>query len=459
MHKSFVVIIAVSLAACGVGALDSSSAVSDNPVPRVGKCDATSMPETGLQGQVPIADRQSGRSELGYSCNLERVGQWAGDGASWQHAWFEDCAYYGTGNGAGQEALGVVAVDVSDPTNPVGTAHLPDPAGFDPWESLKVTDQRKLLVGVNANGGFGGPEVGIYDIAADCAHPTLLYAAAPAGNTMVGHAGNVVPDGLTYYGASLPGPIFAFDITDPAAPSLYTELPLNTHDIGISEDGNRLYLAQIAAGAQQGGANGLVIVDASRIQSRAAPAYTVLGTVTWGDGAIAQEADPVTIGGNPYIIFSDEGGKGAARIIDISNENLPAVVSKMKLEVHLPENATVVDADNDPSTTFRYEGHYCSVDNPANAEIVACSYFQSGLRIFDIRDPAAPKEIAYYNPPAMVGASRPGSENSTVDKAADWASANVRILRDRNEIWFTSQDNGFQVLRFTTPIETLLAAE
>ncbi len=31
-----------------------------------------------------------------------------------------------------------------------------------------------------------------------------------------------------------------------------------------------------------------------------------------------------------------------------------------------------------------------------------------------------------------------------------------KMLEVRNELWFTSQDNGFQVVRFTTPIADLL---
>src|SRR2546421_11406022 len=91
----------LGVAACGVvdnsslGKAGASAApeVFEGPVPRA-NCGPGSMPESGVQGQVPLEERQSGRSKEPYSCNLEMVGNYAGQGASWQHAWYEDCAYY-----------------------------------------------------------------------------------------------------------------------------------------------------------------------------------------------------------------------------------------------------------------------------------------------------------------------------------------------------------------------------
>jgi hypothetical protein len=163
-----------------------------------------------------------------------------------------------------------------------------------------------------------------------------------------------------------------------------------------------------------------------------------------------------------------------ARIIDISDERDPQVISKLMLEVHDPANCSAVLNDHAGITIFGYDSHYCTVDNPDNAKLVGCGHFQSGLRVFDIRDPYHPKEIAYYKPPARRMAFRPGSQlyfrtphheipgGPGGDRTADWASSNVRFRMNKGgeyQIWFTSQDNGFQIVRFTNRLLALTGLE
>src|SRR5204863_7438876 len=91
---------------------------------------------------------------------------------------------------------------------------------------------------------------------------------------------------------------------------------------------------------------------------------------------------------------------GAGRIIDISDETHPQVISNLRLEVHNPENFAAQAGD--PGATFRgqgYAGHYCNVPTRVDPTLVACSMIISGLRVIDIRDPYHPREIAYFNAP------------------------------------------------------------
>src|SRR5262249_47144929 len=160
--------------------------------------------------------------------------------------------------------------------------------------------------------------------------------------------------------------------------------------------------------------NGLLIYDVSDVQARRPdPKVRLISSFFWKDGSAAQHSINIKIKGKPYVVFVDESGSpGAmqlgcpagfapfpmARIIDISDETKPKVISKLMLEPHDPANCDMVRADLVGLTVFTYGSHYCSVDNIHRATTLACGYENSGIRVFDIRDPIRPREIAYYDP-------------------------------------------------------------
>jgi hypothetical protein len=469
------------------------------------ECGPNDRPETGLQGQTTLVERLSGASERAYNCNLELVGQFQGEGSKWQMAWFDDCAYYGQWNNFDNPLTqnpGVVVVDASDSRNPRMSAVLTARAMQDPHESLKVNEKRRLL-GATKGPGFGPTEptdsqFAFYDISGDCAQPQLLSDVNVPGH--VGHAGNFAPDGMTYYGANIrldspvaPPQITAMDISDPTQPKLLGFLEhFHTHDLSVSQDGTRMYLAQAGNFLPFGFPipNGLVIVDVSDFQFRRPnPQARVISELFWQDGGVAQQTIPVRINGRPHLIFTDETGAGPAtppsaaraeacrqglapfgfaRIIDISDERNPQIVSKLMLEVHDPTNCAEFLTDFPPETTdldpYGYSTHYCGVDKAEEPKLLACGYLGAGLRVFDIRDPLHPKEIAYYKPPARRRAFLPGSALwadyggdvgiTNPDRTTDRVQTRVRFRRHKGElhIWFNSQDNGFQIVKFTNEL-------
>src|SRR3712207_4379762 len=109
------------------------------------QCHADDRPETALQGQVPMADRASGRSVTGYNCNLTEVGFMPSSSFA-NFDTYENCAYYSDTIGAFNAEGGTVVVDVSDPRKPVQTAHLTEKAAANAGESLRVHPGRGLLV-------------------------------------------------------------------------------------------------------------------------------------------------------------------------------------------------------------------------------------------------------------------------------------------------------------------------
>ena len=443
------------------------------------ECGPNDRPETGMQGQVALNER--GTAFSGTNCNLELVGQYAGDGAGWQMAWYGDCAYYGgatseSGPNADPRPLqsdpGTTVIDASDPANPKFVRRLTSASMIDPWESLKVNRKRGILAAQNSNMGEGGTEVDVYDVSNDCTNPKLL-SSEPVGES-VGHSGTLSADGTIYYGSPLgasDGNPKAVDITNPRKPKLITEdFPVGTHDLSTNASGTRAYLANTNG-------NGLAILDTTQVQQRRKnPKIPVISELYWPDGAVAQMTQPITIKGKPYILFVDEGASGItkwdfcqrglpayafARLIDISDETKPKIASRLMLETHLPSNCATTLGDSQ-GAIFGYDSHYCTASNGKgdsttgpvkDAVIVACGYFESGLRVFDVRDPANIKEIAYYNPP-----TRPGYHTGSYQAlggactTADWTAAHPRIRAKRGEIWFTSHCNGFQIVKFTNDV-------
>ena len=455
-------------------------------------CGKGDRPESGLQGETTQAEVTSGANKVGFKCNADLVGQVQGEGASWQLAAWKNCAYYDQANNSTKPVQpGTVVVDVTDPAHPVITDHLADPAGamIDPWESLKVNAKRQLLGGAQQP----GPGFAIYDISGDCRHPVLKSSVVLSGSR--GHAGQWSPDGNTYWVTTLTNnpSVVAVDTTDAVNPKvLFTWTPpAGTdpifHDLEFSKDGNTAYMTVIGGfGSQAAANNGLLILDVSDIQSRKAnPAIRITSLLTWDDGSvIAQNALPVTIKGKPYILFTDElgpnlEGAGAAqaacsagksvngfpRLIDISDPVHPVTASKLQLEMsdvaHCSQAlASIPTTGNTPfgpgNPIFGHSCHYCNVDDADDATMAACSCFSAGMRFFDIRDPKNPKEVAYYKPPAQGTKTLPGSQywtfgGSGFDRPVDWAPAKPSFPKDRGmtsgDVWFTTQDNGFQVAK------------
>jgi hypothetical protein len=480
------------------------------------QCSENDHPETGLQGQVSAALRASGFQ--GFNCNLKLISQVRGDGANWQSAEFKDrvhkCAYHGTSyQTLNRTQLGVPVVDVTNPKDPMVTGYLTTSSMLDPWESLKVNERRQLLGADQGNdggiGGFGGPGIDIYDISGDCRYPQLLASVAvgkPDGTTgipvgVVGHEGSWAPDGLTYYGGDLTNKqYYAVDTTIPTKPKLLATwttgvvvpaggIALLTHGMSISDDGRRGYFVSLASlptaadltNPSVPAVNGLLIYDTSDIQLRKAnPQVPLISKLFWKDGGVSQHTINVHIGGKPYIVFVDEGGPAGngtagpaaacaanlppypmARIIDISDEKNPFIVSRLALEIHNPANCSRTLPDIVGQTSFTYGSHYCSVDNRQEATTLVCGYFNAGIRVFDIRSPRHPREIAYYNPAGTTTPS-PGSNHigvvarSSVDNwragGPDWCSAQAHLDAREGVLWTTCQDNGLLVLKFENDV-------
>jgi hypothetical protein len=457
----------LGLSACSGGS--SGNGATDVTAPAAtprAVCGPGSRPEIGMQGRVSRAEHDSGRAAQGYTCNTELVGSYVTPNSVGTVGGFKverytdaagrDCAYYDTTllfptNIFGLEA-GVNVLDMSDPANPVLTARLLTPAMLSPHESLVLSKERGILAAVLGNPAFYPGAVDVYDVSQDCRNP-VLQSSAPVG--VLGHESGMAPDGMTFYSSSPGTPtLTAVDISNPMLPRPLAVTRYNSHGLSISDDGNRAYLAFTGDPA-----SGLVILDVSEVQARKPnPQVREVGRLTWPNVTIPQNAIPFTRNGHPYVLEIDEysaatqGGSvaahgaivGAGRIIDIGDERNPKIISNLRLEVHQPENrAILADDPGAQNPTQGYAGHYCNIPTRVDPTIVACSMIISGLRVFDIRDPHHPREVAYFNPPLIPRTGAGFFEQS------HWAMSSPSFVPERKEIWYSDGFNGFFVVRLT----------
>ena len=418
-------------------------------------CDKGSMPET-VQGKAPKADFDSGRAAKGYFCNARQVSHTATTGGYRVERYVDkaghECAYWDSTllwphniPDQGTEGPGTYVMDMHDPAHPLITDVLRTPAFQSPHESVRLNAKRGLIVADMGYPTWMPGFVDVFSVKQDCRHPEL-QSSTPMG--LLGHEGGFAPDGMTFYVASLYGhTLAAVDLTNPKAPVLlWATTQYQPHGVSISNDGNRLYMAENPFRDETGDFDGLTILDVSQIQKRVPnPQVPLVSRLSWKQISTPQNSTPFTSHGHKYLLETDEFGSGAnvgaARIIDIQNEKKPFVVSNMRLAVNKGDQ-TVDPGDDQPFQG--YQGHYCSLPSRIDPYIVACSFIMSGLRVFDIRDVAHPKEIAYFNKPLI-----PGTISKYPQKSGAFAMSAPAYDEATGDIWYTDGNSGFYVVRLT----------
>src|SRR2546422_1014324 len=240
--------------------------------------------------------------------------------------------------------------------------------------------------------------------------------------------------------------VFVLDMSDPAHPKQTDTL--TTPAMPSPHESLTLSASRGIPAADLGNPPGLWIFDTSDIQQRTpSPKVRVVSHLTWPEVSIPQVPIPVTIGGHPYLVEIDEYSRGtstaagapvgAARMIEIGDEKHPKVISDMRLEVNQPANRAG-DEVNDPGANFPvqgYAGHYCAVPSRTEPGVAACSFIMSGLRMFDIRDPYHPREIAYGNFPT--------NPTKAGELASSFAMSAPAFAPERGEVWYADGNSGF----------------
>jgi hypothetical protein len=485
--------------------LPATSAAAASPLTAM--CGPGDRPESGMQGQTTLADMASGRSQEPYWCGLRIVGRHdiLNRGSNWQLARIGHCAYVSTMNGVTavrpepndpvttRPPAGVAVLDVRDPRRPLLTTILRTAGSVDTAETMDAVDagRRKVLVA----GSFGGdkrwglltdPLVGaaldVYDVSQDCAQPQLRATVYWPENA---HDVTISPDGRYVFGTghtqSDDDPsVMVMDITDLSRPRLVVNRPLPLpdgtstacHTVEFNAAGTRMYCAGVlSAAAKPDGrrapfweGNGPTIWDVTDVKRGLRnPQFRFVGESAVGNQG-GHHAVPATIRDKPYLVAANELDLGDCeqsafpRIWDISDERRPRVVGEFRLEVqdHCDDPAVAVE-----SALGNYGTHYNSVDDVTDTKLGLFSSTAAGIRIVDLRNPARPREVAYYKPGAQPDTAL---QPAGAHVSAIWHNANVTdacgsrnvLVPETGHIWFACQATGFFVAELSPEVRAYL---
>ena len=218
--------------------------------------------------------------------------------------------------------------------------------------------------------------------------------------------------------------------------------PDNVHEAWV-DDNTTLYM-----GGQTPDGEIFSIVDVSTwLASDGAKPATVISEMASRGHSIRS----ATIGGKKYLLHSEESVFGTAYgcvpqvanpfagpaqpwLTDISDPAHPVTVSQMGLQINQAGNCQtqVNDGENDSV-------HYHDVDNPADTHFVMASMWNAGIRIFDVRHPAQPTEVSYFNSADVA----PQGQATRLDHV--WGHLHYDPLA--GDVWFASAIGGFYVVR------------
>lgn len=427
-----------------------------HPVPTA-RCDTASRPlREAMQGRVSAADIASPGGKTGWACNVTQVSHVATPGGfrTWRYTdrSGHTCAFYDTSLAApltifsplAGPSLGTAVVDITNPSRPVQTAMLTSLAMLSPHESLNLNTPRGLLAAEVGNAATLPGTMDIYTVAADCRHPKMLSEVPIA----MGHESGFSPDGRTFWIGTATSYIYAYDVSNPAHPAILWTGAYYAHGLSFAPDGKTMYQTDPVNG-------NIAILDVSQIQDRVAhPVVKEFKRITWPTVSIPQNSQYFTNNGHRYLLEFDEFAfrinpptmaetPGAARIINIDHPGGPRIVSDLRLQVQMPANHKIANADPYPLASVSvvgYGSHYCSVPTTNTPQLAACSDLNSGLRVFNISNPAAPYEVAYFINPPRVANLLPSLQGVVAFSMPTWDVV-------RHQVIYTDAVGGMYVLQ------------
>ena len=350
-------------------------------------------------------------------------------------------------------------LDVTDPTAPHFIAFLPGPENT--WTiQIQVADGKMITALERIAPGWGGIE------GKDHAEGVLIWdVSEPAKPRQLGHyrTGSTGTHRNFYDGGNLihvaggapgyDGKIYHIvDISDPTKPEQLSYFALDGQKKGAPRTGVKLSLhgpAHIETDRAYlpYGDGGGIILDISDIKNPRMISQLAFRGITASQGIHTFLPLPrrrIALINDEAIREHGDEDLNLAGIVDISNEKQPRLISLFPLPEPPPESGLKNFYEKGgrfgPHNQHHPNHQACLEDRD---DIAYLTYFNAGLRVYDIRDARAPKEIGYFIPPDPK--TRIGTKPSQlVGQTED-------VLVDRRGCIYISDKNlGIYILRLRT---------
>jgi hypothetical protein len=350
-------------------------------------------------------------------------------------------------------------LDVTDPTSPQFAAFVPGPENT--WTiQIQVADG-KMIVGLERIApGWGGADgqpfaegFFIFDVSAPTQPRQIGHFQTGSTGT---HRNFYAGGNLVHAAAAAPGmtgKIYrVVDIADPAKPREVARFSLPEQAHGATAgpkfslhgpahiEGDRAYLPY--------GDGGAIILDVSDLSHPRMVSQLAFRGITASQGIhtfLPLPRRKIALINDEAIRENGDENLNLAGIVDISNESQLRLLSLFPLPEPPPESG--LKNFYEKGGRFGPHNHHHPNHQPCledRDDLAYLTYFNAGLRIYDIRDVRQPKEFAYFippDPPARIGT-----------KPSKLVAQTEDVLVDRRGcIYISDKNQGIYMLRLKEP--------
>jgi len=306
-------------------------------------------------------------------------------------------------------------LDVTDPTTPQLVTYIPGPENT--WTiQIQVAEGKMITALERIAPGWGGVDGQAFAegfFIFDVSEPTKPRRIGHFQTGSTGTHRNFYGGGNFIHAAAgapgMAGKIYRIvDIADPAKPREVGQFSLPEQASGAATsglkfslhgpahiEGTRAYLPY--------GDGGAIILDISELSRPRMVSQLAFRGITATQGIHTFLPLPrrrIALVNDEAIRENGDENLNMAGVVDISNESQPRLISLFPL----PEPPAETGLNNFYEKGGRFGPHNQHHPNhqaclEERDDMAYLTYFNAGLRIYDIRDPRAPKEIAYFIPP------------------------------------------------------------